>query len=165
MRPVTYDATFYGGLKHATTLNRFFSSLFKLGSVPQEFNSRNTKSEKMRNHFCSEDLVRLFQSDSRDRRLLGHPTWHFLPARRSEWCRFGVTQRFWTNMLVSFWLIYPMFFVGVILSSIYPQRDFYLADGVHLNPSGQYLLSGGYFRNFWVGMYRWDPGTLNLHQS
>ena len=54
---------FYGGLKHATTLNRFFfSSLFKLGSVPQEFNSRNTKSENMRNHFCSEELVRLFQS-------------------------------------------------------------------------------------------------------
>ena len=24
---------------------------------------------------------------------------------------------------------------------------------------------GGYFRNFWVGMSRWDPGTLNLHQS
>ena len=24
---------------------------------------------------------------------------------------------------------------------------------------------GGYFRNFWVGMYRWDPGTLNLNQS
>ena len=21
---------------------------------------------------------------------------------------------------------------------------------------------GGYFRNFWVGMCRWDPGTLNL---
>ena len=24
---------------------------------------------------------------------------------------------------------------------------------------------GGYFRNFWVGMCRWDPGTLNLYQS
>ena len=24
---------------------------------------------------------------------------------------------------------------------------------------------GGYFRNFWVGMWRWDPGTLNLYQS
>ena len=24
---------------------------------------------------------------------------------------------------------------------------------------------GGYFRNFWVGMYRSDPGTLNLYQS
>ena len=22
---------------------------------------------------------------------------------------------------------------------------------------------GGYFRNFWVGMYPWDPGTLNLY--
>ena len=24
---------------------------------------------------------------------------------------------------------------------------------------------GGYFRNFWVGMCHWDPGTLNLYQS
>ena len=24
---------------------------------------------------------------------------------------------------------------------------------------------GGYFRNFWVGMCCWDPGTLNLYQS
>ena len=24
---------------------------------------------------------------------------------------------------------------------------------------------GGYFRNFWVGMCRLDPGTLNLYQS
>ena len=24
---------------------------------------------------------------------------------------------------------------------------------------------GGHFRNFWVGMCRWDPGTLNLNQS
>ena len=24
---------------------------------------------------------------------------------------------------------------------------------------------GGYIRNFWVGMSRWDPGTLNLYQS
>ena len=23
----------------------------------------------------------------------------------------------------------------------------------------------GHFRNFWVGMCRWDPGTLNLYQS
>ena len=22
---------------------------------------------------------------------------------------------------------------------------------------------GGYLRNFWVGMCRWDPGTLNLY--
>ena len=22
---------------------------------------------------------------------------------------------------------------------------------------------GGYFRNFWVGMCRWDPGTLSLN--
>ena len=32
--------------------------------------------------------------------------------------------------------------------------------------SGCYSLEGGeYFRNFWVGMSRWDPGTLNLYQS
>ena len=24
---------------------------------------------------------------------------------------------------------------------------------------------GRYFRNFWVGMCRWDPGTLSLYQS
>ena len=24
---------------------------------------------------------------------------------------------------------------------------------------------GGYFGNFWVGMCRWDPGTLNIYQS
>ena len=24
---------------------------------------------------------------------------------------------------------------------------------------------GRYFRNFWVGMCRWDPGTLRLYQS
>ena len=24
---------------------------------------------------------------------------------------------------------------------------------------------GGYFRNFWVGMCRRDPGTLNLYHS
>ena len=24
---------------------------------------------------------------------------------------------------------------------------------------------GGYFRNFWVGICRWDPGTLSLYQS
>ena len=24
---------------------------------------------------------------------------------------------------------------------------------------------GGHFRNFWVGMCCWDPGTLDLYQS
>ena len=24
---------------------------------------------------------------------------------------------------------------------------------------------GGYFRNFWVGVCRWDPGTLSVYQS
>ena len=30
---------------------------------------------------------------------------------------------------------------------------------------GGFQPGGGYFRNFWVGMCRWDPGTLNLYQS
>ena len=24
---------------------------------------------------------------------------------------------------------------------------------------------GGHFKNFWVGICRWDPGTLDLYQS
>ena len=28
---------------------------------------------------------------------------------------------------------------------------------------GTSIPRGGYFRNFWVGMCRWDPGTLNLY--
>ena len=27
------------------------------------------------------------------------------------------------------------------------------------------VIPGGHFRNFWVGMCRWDPGTLDLYQS
>ena len=27
------------------------------------------------------------------------------------------------------------------------------------------VVPGGYFGNFWVEMFRWDPGTLNLYQS
>ena len=27
------------------------------------------------------------------------------------------------------------------------------------------LCPGGYFRDFWVGMCRWDPGTLSLYES
>ena len=32
-------------------------------------------------------------------------------------------------------------------------------------PARWKIPGGGYFRNFWVGMCRWDPGTLNLYQS
>ena len=28
-----------------------------------------------------------------------------------------------------------------------------------------YSGGGGYFRNFWEGMCRWDNGTLSLYQS
>ena len=41
-------------------------------------------------------------------------------------------------------------------SSIYLVQHFMAASG----PRG-----GGYLRNFWLGMCRWDPGTLNLYQS
>ena len=30
---------------------------------------------------------------------------------------------------------------------------------------GAVIVPGGHCRNFWVGMCRWEPGTLNLHQS
>ena len=39
------------------------------------------------------------------------------------------------------------------------------------DPVGLYVTTqpgvggGGYFRNFWVGLCHWDPGTLNLYQS
>ena len=33
---------------------------------------------------------------------------------------------------------------------------------VCINPAETQL---GHFRNFWVGMCRWVPGTLNLYQS
>ena len=31
--------------------------------------------------------------------------------------------------------------------------------------SGREPRGGRYFRNFWVGMCRWDRGTLDLYQS
>ena len=40
------------------------------------------------------------------------------------------------------------------------------AHGDSAIPPALYVQSpGGYFRNFWVGMCHWDPGTLNLYQS
>ena len=59
-------------------------------------------------------------------------------------CRFGVTQRFWTNMLVSFWLIYSMFFCWSHPEFNNIHKDFYLADAVHLNLSRQCLLYRSY---------------------
>ena len=42
-----------------------------------------------------------------------------------------------------------------------------LADIMAIVPDGMYYApgGGGYFRNFWMGMCRWEPGTLNLYQS
>ena len=48
-------------------------------------------------------------------------------------------------------------------------KRFTLLDGTHLlrrsvrRPESD--IPEGYFRNFWVGMCRWDPGTLSLYQS
>lgn len=135
---------FYGGLKHATTLNRFFfSSLFKLGSVPQEFNSRNTKSENMRNHFCSEDLVRLFQSQF-SVRTIGVcqviPRGIFFPHAMSFWRNATFLNQYVRVVLADL----PNVFCWRHPEFNNPHKDFYLADGVHLNPSGQYLLYRSY---------------------
>ena len=38
----------------------------------------------------------------------------------------------------------------------------------HINPWCDFCPAGageGYFGNFWVGMYSWDPGTYYLYQS
>ena len=35
----------------------------------------------------------------------------------------------------------------------------------YMYPFQVLLPPGGWFRNFWVGMCRWDPGTLSLYQS
>ena len=48
---------------------------------------------------------------------------------------------------------------------LFPFRErplpFFKVDATIGNPPG----GGGYLRNFWVGMCRWDAGTLNLCQS
>ena len=36
-----------------------------------------------------------------------------------------------------------------------------LQTAVNYDPGG----GGGYFRNFWGGVCRWYPGTLDLYQS
>ena len=41
--------------------------------------------------------------------------------------------------------------------SLYHQQE--------LIPGGGGEGEGAHFRNFWVGMFRWDPGTLSLYQS
>ena len=38
----------------------------------------------------------------------------------------------------------------------------------HVKIRSKWCVPGGggrYLRNSWVGMYRWNPGTLNLYQS
>ena len=44
-------------------------------------------------------------------------------------------------------------------SHIMPQ----LAVASDANSAHGVLALGGYFRNFWVGMCHWDPGTLSLY--
>ena len=53
--------------------------------------------------------------------------------------------------------------------TVYPVSHYIYSDGTHplrrsvRRPESD--IPGGYFRNFWVGMCRWDPGTLSLYQS
>ena len=45
-------------------------------------------------------------------------------------------------------------------------KGFFLSFWLKFQPDKMGRVPGGrYFRNFWVGMCRWDPGTLNLYQS
>ena len=50
---------------------------------------------------------------------------------------------------------------------IMSKRWFFLR--VYFRPSVKFetytVDPGGHFRNFWVGMCYWDPGTLELYQS
>ena len=119
----------------------------------------------MRNHFCSEDLVRLFQSNFSVRAIgvcYVIPHGIFFPHAMSFWRNATVLNQYVSVVLADL----PNVFCWRHPEFNNPHQDFYLAGGVHLNPSGQYLLrGGGYFRNFRVGMCRWDPGTLNLNQS
>ena len=120
MRLGTHDATFYGGLKHATTLNRFFfpRSLnldpFLKNSTPGTQSLKTCEIISVVKIWCV-----CFRASFQFARSASVRSSHVAFSFRMP-CRFGVTQRFWTNMFVSFWLIYPMFFVGVILSSTIP---------------------------------------------
>ena len=37
--------------------------------------------------------------------------------------------------------------------------------GPYVEVKRRALDPGGYFRTFWMGMCRWDPGTQSLYQS
>ena len=47
--------------------------------------------------------------------------------------------------------------IGSVIDQI--QRE------VLINCTSPNTRGGGHFRNFWVGMCRWEPGTLILYQS
>ena len=49
---------------------------------------------------------------------------------------------------------------NVLEASKETSQSFVIEGKCELVPGG-----GGHFRNFWVGMWRWDPGTLDLYQS
>ena len=61
--------------------------------------------------------------------------------------------------------MFMLYRIGVDTKS-YPVQHEHLSDMLlstleGIGPGG----GGGVFRNIWVGMCRWDPGTLNLYQS
>ena len=56
-----------------------------------------------------------------------------------------------------------------ILATLFLTTATPLGTGFQFTPTKriehEYIPGGGHFRNLWVGMCRWDPGTLNLYQS
>ena len=101
----------------------------------------------MRNHFCREDLVRLFQSEFSVRRFArsasvrsSHVTFPLFPHAMSFWRNATVVNQYVRVVLADL----PNVFCWCHPEFNNPHKDFYLADGVHLNPSGQYLLYRSY---------------------
>ena len=86
-----------------------------------------------------EDLVRLFQSDFSVRAIgvcYVIPRGIFFPHAMSFWCKATVLNQYVSVVLADL----PNVFCWRHTEFNNPHKDFYLADGVHLNRSGQYLL-------------------------
>ena len=56
-------------------------------------------------------------------------------------------------------------FLSVLFSYMKQVSEFTFLVNTQLKAVGNARGGGGYFRNFWVGMCRRDPGTLNLYHS
>ena len=144
MRLGTHDATFYGGLKHATTLNRFF---FPRSLNLDSFLKNSTSGTQSLKNCEIISVVKIwcvcFRAIFQFARSASVRSSHVAFSSRMP-CRFGVTQRFWISMLMSFWLIYPMFFVGVILSSVIPIKIYIWRTWfTWIHPDSIYFPGGG----------------------